>query len=166
MKQIVKLIKALNSNQEPWQLSGAVVLGMIVGFLPFFNIFELLFIFLAFILNINIFLFFLSVGLFEILAFVLDPVINKVGYTILTFEPLIAVWTFLYNIPYMRLTDFNNTVVMGSLIFSILFSVPMFFILNKLIIKYRQTIAKIFNKIPILKALKIFEIYDKVAGKD
>jgi hypothetical protein len=42
----------------------------------------------------------------------------------------------------------------------------MFFILNKLIIKYRQTIAKIFNKIPILKALKIFEIYDKVAGKD
>ncbi len=166
MNPIIKILKALNSNQEPWQISLAVIFGMVVGLLPFFNLTTLFFIFLVFIINVNIGIFILSASFFAVLGFILDPLLSKIGYLVLTLDPLIPLWTALYNIPYMKWTAFNNTVTMGALIVSLILAFPMFFILNKLIEKYREKIAWIFNKFPILKSLKIFTIYEKTVGKD
>ncbi len=166
MNPIFKILKALNSDQEPWQISLAVILGMFVGLLPFFNLTTLFFIFLVFIINVNVGIFILSASAFAILGFILDPILSKIGYFVLTIDPLIPLWTALYNIPYMKWTAFNNTVTMGALVISIILSFPMFVILNKLIEKYREKIAWFFNKYPILKSLKIFTIYEKTIGKN
>ncbi|NPA51840.1 MAG: TIGR03546 family protein [Aquificae bacterium] len=166
MNYIFKLLKALNSNQAPWQISLAFVLGMILGFLPFFNFFSFFVIVLAFVININISMFILSSGVFATIGLLLDPVFDKVGYAILTFEPLIPLWTFLYNIPYVQWTGYNNTVVMGSLAISLLLAVPIFFITNRLIIKYREKLAWIFDRIPILRGFKIFKFLETFKGQE
>jgi uncharacterized protein (TIGR03546 family) len=121
---------------------------------------------LVFIINVNIGIFILSASLFAVIGFILDPFLSKIGYIILTLDPLITFWTLIYNIPYMKWTEFNNTVTMGALVISLILSLPMFIILNKLIEKYREKIAWFFNKYPILKSLKIFTIYEKTIGKD
>jgi len=166
LNPILKILKALNSNQAPWQISLAVIFGMVVGLLPFLNLTTLFFIFLVFIINVNVGIFILSASLFAVVGFILDPVLSKIGYLVLTFEPLIPLWTAIYNIPYMKWTAFNNTVTMGALLISLILAFPMFVILNKLIEKYREKIAWFFNKYPILKSLKIFTIYEKTIGKD
>ncbi len=166
MNYILKILKALNSNQAPWQISLAVIFGMILGFLPFFNFFSFLIIFLAFIININISMFILSSAVFATIGLILDPLFHKVGFIILTLKPLIPIWTTLYNIPYIQWTGYNNTVVMGSLIISLVLAIPLFFILNKLIIKYREKLGWIFDKIPILKGLKLFKFWEITKGNN
>lgn len=166
MNYILKILKALNSNQAPWQISLAFVFGMILGFLPFFNFFSFLVIFFAFIININISVFILSSGFFATLGLLLDPIFDKTGYFILTLKPLIPLWTYLYNLPYVQWTGFNNTVVMGSLFLSLILSFPLYFVVNKLIIKYREKLAWIFDKIPILKGLKLFKFWETLKGQD
>ena len=166
MNYIIKVLSALNSNQAPWQISLAVVLGMVLGFLPFFNFFSFLVIFLAFIININISMFILSSAVFAGLGLILDPVFDKVGLWILTFDPLVPLWTYLYNIPYVQWTGYNNTVVMGSLFISLLLAFPLFFILNKLIVKYREKLGWIFERIPILKGLKLFKFWEITKGNN
>jgi len=165
LNYIIKILKALNSAQAPWQISLATVFGMFLGFLPFFNFFSLLIVILTFIINVNITIFILSAGIFATLGLVLDPIFDKVGYSVLTFSPLIPLWAKIYNVPYMQWTGFNNTVVMGSLFVSLILAFPLFFVLNWLIIKYREKLAWIFKKIPILKGLKLFKIFEKVQGE-
>ncbi len=166
MNYIFKILKALNSNQAPWQISLAFVFGMILGFLPFFNFFSFLIIFLAFVINVNIGIFILSSGIFATVGLFLDPLFEKAGYFVLTFKPLIGFWTFLYNIPYVQWTGYNNTVVMGSLVISIIFAFPLFVITNRLIVRYRQKLAWIFDRIPVLKGLKLFRFWETVKGED
>ncbi len=166
LSYLIKVLGALNSAEYPWQISFAVILGMFLGFLPFFNFFSFLVIFLALIININISIFILSSGLFATLGFLLDPVFDKVGFFILTFKPLLPLWTYLYNIPYVQWTGFNNTVVIGSIFVSVVLSPPVFIVLNRLIIKYREKLSWIFKKVPILKGLKLFKIYEKLQGSD
>ena len=164
LKSLIKILKALNSSQKPWQISLAVVFGMFLGFLPFLNFFSLLIIFLALIININISIFMISAGIFSILAFPLDFLFNKVGFFILTFEPLIPLWTKIYNIPYAQWTNFNNTVVAGSIFISLLLSGPLFIATNKFIRIYRSYIMEFLNRFQILRALKLTNIFEKISG--
>jgi len=164
MGSLLKILKALNSSQYPWQISLAVVFGMFVGLLPFFNFWTMFFIFLAFVININFGIFFLSASLFAVVGLFLDPVLHTIGKAILTADFLVPMWTAIYNIPFTRITDFNNTIVMGALAVSTVLSVPVYIAVKKAVLKYREKFAVLVNKYPILKALKLVSTYEKVAG--
>ena len=59
--------------------------------------------------NIHLGLFFVSSAFFAGIAYLFDPVFERIGYALLTSEGLNGLWTVWYNIGLMRLSYFNNT---------------------------------------------------------
>ena len=89
------------------------------------------------------------------------------GLAILTAGALKPLWTSLYNITLFRLENFNNSIVMGSLIFSLILFVPMYFLFNLLIAKYRNHLLRWVEKSRLMKffmASKLYRLYKTATG--
>lgn len=72
IKILKKIIKALGSDSSPNQLAFGFALGMILGLTPFWNIHNLLLIFIIAIISVNIGTVFLGFAIFGIIAPLLD----------------------------------------------------------------------------------------------
>ena len=107
---------------------------------------------------------FLSFAVFSGIAYLLDPLFHKIGYAVLTKESLQTFWTGFFSSPLAVLSNFNNSIVMGSLIFSALLAVPLFLVCNVLVSKYRSNIQGFLDKIPFLRSMKIVKTYQAIAG--
>jgi len=94
---IFKLLKTLNSAQSSWQITLAIVLGMISGFLPLTTPLNLLILFIAFTINIPLGVFFFMSVIFASLGLLLDPIFASLGYDILTNPTLEKLFTTMYN---------------------------------------------------------------------
>lgn len=167
LSQLAKLLKALNAETSPWQLSLAFVLGMIMGFTPLVSLHNLLILLLAFILRINFSGFLLSFGLFTGFAYLLDPLFIRIGESLLLDPSLKGFWTGLYNNDIWRVTHFNNTLTLGSLVASLLFSLPLFFLSRWLIIKYRAHILTWVRQtklVQVIKASEFFRVYQSLSN--
>lgn len=160
MKFIMKLFKALNSAQSPWQVTLAIVLGMIAGLTPISGIQTVVILLLAFVLNVHLGLFFVASGLFAGVAYVFDPVFEQVGYALLLNESLEGVWTACYNNGLMRLTHFNNTLVLGSTLLALLLALPIYLLLGWLIRRYRENLSGILSRYPHLGLFGILKVSD------
>jgi len=164
---LARLLKVLNSESEPGQISLAFCLAMIAGLTPFFSLHNLIILLLVLILRVNLSAFLLGLILFSGIAYIIDPLFHKIGYSVLLSEGLKDTWTTFYNNPYMRLTRFNNTILMGSLVFSVLLFIPLYFLSNFLILKYRSHVLEVVRKSKIMqffKATKFYKIYEKVSS--
>jgi len=147
---VLKLLKELNSAQSEKLISLAVVLGMIAGFLPFFNVFTFLIFFVAFIIRVPLGLFLASWGVFEIIGALLDPLFATSGYYILTSSFLKPLWEFIYNLPFMRWSGYNNTVVMGGFVWGVVIGSVIFVLMNKSFSFYREKLSLITKKYKFL----------------
>ncbi|MFW6134246.1 MAG: TIGR03546 family protein [Elusimicrobiota bacterium] len=165
LKLIKKLFKALNAEASPSEIAGGVILGCIIGLTPTFTLHNLIVVFLIIILKVNISAAIFSSILFGILGFAVDPLSHFIGQKLLLFDWLTPFWTALYNMPIIALSKFNNTIVLGSLIISIIIMLPLFKTTKKLVIKYREKLKYRVEKlkiIQILKSSKIYQLYRKV----
>ena len=163
IKAIVKLVKVMNSESEPAQISVAACLALIAGFTPVFSPHNLLVLLLVFLLRVNVSAFILGFIVFSGAAFLLDPLFHRVGLWVLTLPALEGLWTVLYGNLLWRLEGFNNSIVMGSLVVSLLLTIPLFLFFNMIIRRYRQHILERLRKlkiVKILKASKFYEIYE------
>lgn len=163
-QKIIKLFKALNSNSKASQIANSFCIGLLLGFLPKDNLlWYLLFVFFLFVrINKGCYGLLLIIG--SLIAPALDTLFGKVGYAVLTFAPLENVYAKLLDIPFIGFTKFNNTIVMGSLVCSLIIYVPLFIGVMLFIGVWRKTlaskisqsrIAKWFYKLPIV--LKFIE---------
>jgi uncharacterized protein (TIGR03545 family)/uncharacterized protein (TIGR03546 family) len=156
MNGILKLFKALNSSGKSWQISGAVALAMVAGFLPTSSLLLLDVLFIALILNVNFGVFMIFTVIFSGIGYMFDPMFESIGYAVLTSEGLNAFFTFLYNSALFRWSAFNYTLVTGSLVVSLALVIPVMLILNKLITTYRVQIAQNLNKWKFTKWMNLF----------
>ena len=163
MRFFIKLLRELNSSSNDKFISLAIVLGLIYGFLPSFNLFSFIILIIVFIFRIPFGLFLVSFALFKIIGHSLDTIFDNTGYLILT--SITHFWEFIYNLPLMRWSGFNNTIVMGSLVWGIVIGIFLYIILNKLIRIYREKVFSFLKKYKLLKWLvpniekkKIFRI--------
>ena len=164
---IAKVLKILNSESEPGQISAALCLSMVAGFTPLYSLHNLLILFLVLLLRVNLSAFILGLTLFSTVAFLLDSVFHSIGLAALTLGPLEGLWTLLYNSPFWRIERFNNSILMGSLVFSSLFFIPLYLVLNLAIRRYREHILEWVRKTRIMKAFtvsKIYRAYHSVSG--
>ncbi len=161
IRTVAKVLVVLNSeNERPSQISLAVCFALIAGLTPFFNIHNLLILLLVFVLRVNLSSFLLAFSLFSIIAYAFDPVFHIIGLNVLTAGALRDFWTALYNNTFFRLTNFYNSIVMGSLIFSILLFAPLFFILNYGVRKYRAHVLAWMKKTPLARAISGSRLYE------
>lgn len=164
IRQVLKVFKALNSNEKPWQLSLGLAFGGIIGLMPLWTPHNIFLLFLAFIINLNFALLLVGFFFFSGIAYILDPLFHQIGLAVLTSEGMQSFWVEFFSNPIFLINRLNNTLVMGSLIFSLAASVPLFFLVNLLIRKYRQHLQGLFEKIPLLKSLKLAKAFDTLSG--
>jgi uncharacterized protein (TIGR03546 family) len=167
LKAIVNLLKFMNSESDPGQISLAFCFSMVAGLTPFLSLHNILILLLVLFLKVNLSAFILGFVLFSGMAYMLDPLFHRVGFLVLTAEALSGLWTGLYNITILRLENFNNSVVMGSVLFSILFFLPLHITLKWAINNYRQYVFEWVKKLKlmqIIKASKFYKIYTSISG--
>lgn len=168
LKLLAEIMKIINSETDPRQISLSVCFAMIVGLTPLFCLHNLLIFFLVFSLRVNLATFFLAWPLFSGVAYLLDPLAHQVGLAVLQLPALNGLWTTLYSNAVFKLEKFYNSIVMGSLIFSAILFMPCFLFTNFMIRKYRENILAWVEKtrlMKILKASRIYAIYQTVAGQ-
>lgn len=166
LKMIANLLKILNSKADPFQISVALGLSMITGFLPLFTPLNLVILLLVLVLRVNISSYLLGSALFAGIAWFLDPVFHHIGLLVLTSGALEGLWAAFYNTVIGRLQRFSNSVVMGSLVFSIIFFVPLVLIMNAAIRRYREHLLVWVKKTRIMQVItasKLYSLYEKLS---
>ena len=162
LNQCLKLFKMLNADVDPSQIAGGLVLGMILGLTPLFSLHNIFFLFITCILRINVTATLASFAFFSGAAYLLDPVFVQLGERILTDIHLASLWTALYQHDIWRLSHFNNTLTMGSLVASLIFLLPVFLISRFLIIKYREKVLTWILKSRFVQALKATKWFQRL----
>ncbi|OGW41547.1 MAG: hypothetical protein A2010_05060 [Nitrospirae bacterium GWD2_57_9] len=167
IRMLAKLLKVLNSENDPAQISLAFSFSMFSGFLPFFTPINLLVLFTVFALRVNLSAYLLGMAFFAGIAYILDPLFHAIGLAVLSAAPLEGIWTAMYNSTIWRIQKFNNSVVMGSFIFAVLFFVPLVLLSNMLIRRYREHVLAWVRKTKLMKmitASNFYQMYEKVSG--
>jgi uncharacterized protein (TIGR03546 family) len=166
LTMIAKLLKILNSESEPTQISLALGFSMVSGFLPFIGPLNLMVLLIVFLLRVNLSAYFLGAAFFSGLSYFLDPLFHIVGLSVLTSVVLEGLWTSLYNSTIWRIQRFNNSVVMGGIVCAVLCLVPMVLVVNMLIRKYRDHVLIWVKKTRVMQlffASKLYSIYVKIS---
>ena len=166
LKLLGKFIKVLQSAASPKQIAWGFALGAIIGLTPIKALHNIIILILLIVLNINITSAILSLMIYSLIAWLLDPLFHTLGYFVLTdIAFLKPIWTSLYNAPIAPFTLFNNTVVMGGLIFSLILLIPNYLFFKWFVVRYRESWVEKIKKWKITKALlgsKLFQFYLKI----
>ncbi|MBU1432715.1 TIGR03546 family protein [Myxococcota bacterium] len=167
IKYIIKFIKILNSDEyTSGQLAASMTIGMIMGITPWFNAHHAVLIIFIIIFNVSFSISLFSMGIFSLIGAKFDNLFHHFGYYILNLDQMKEVYSNWYNSPII-LTNFNNTVLAGSLVFSILMApilFPVFLIAIKAYKKHvisRIRTSKIYKT---LKESKLVTFYEKIGA--
>jgi len=160
IKFIQSLVKSLHSEGTPGQVALGVALGACLGLTPLMTLHNLIIFAAIVLLNVSFAGGMLGWVLFTPIGFLLDPASDSIGRALLDAPSLRSVWTEWYNIPVVPLTEFNNSVVLGSIILWALLSVPIFFLARFGIARYRATIGARVSQLRIYKAVKASKVYN------
>lgn len=166
LKQFFGFLKLLNSETGSNQIASGIALGFILGFSPILSLQGLAVILIMLFFRVQIGAAFISAFFFAFVAYLLDPVCNSLGQSVLEIEALKPLFTELYNMPLVPLTKFYNSLVMGSGILGFLLS-PVIFLIAKIgVHKYRQTILAKFQDTKFWKLVKATSLYQWYAKYD
>jgi len=167
LKALARILKVLNSETEPSQISLAFCLALITGFTPLWSLHNLIVFLLALIIRVNLSTFILGTVVLSGMAYLLDPIFSWIGVIVLTADPFESLWTGLYNITLFRLAKFNNSIVMGSLLVSLALFVPTLILANLAIRSYRERVLQWVRKSRVVEALtatRFYSLYESVSG--
>lgn len=159
IKQLIALIKLLHSDTGQNQIAAGLAFGVFLGFAPFLSLQTLLVLLVVFLFRVQLGAAFLSAFFFKFVAYLLDPVADPIGRSLLESEPLRPLWTNMYNIPLLPMTRFNNSIIMGSFAISILLCPILFFVFRMLVVKYQVTVVKAVESTKIWKAFKATKLF-------
>lgn len=161
LKLIQALVKALHSEGTPGQVAAGLALGSILGLTPLMNLHNAVVFGLIVILNVSFPGAMLGWALFVPIGFLLDPLFDRLGRLLLLETPaLTPLWTSLYNTPVLPLTNFNNTVVLGSLVCALVFLAPLFFAGRLGVARYRATVGERIRRSSHYKAVTASKLYN------
>jgi len=165
--QIVKnFIQILRSGQTPRQIAGGFALGSMIGLMPLLTLQGAFLWLILFILDVNLSAALLSITLFTLISYLFDPIFHAVGYFFLAdMNALHGLWTDLYNAPIAPLTRFNNTVVLGSLLFGLVLFLPVYFGMKRFVLAYRLHLHSKIEKWKIYQVISkstLVRWYDKI----
>jgi uncharacterized protein (TIGR03546 family) len=159
---LAKLLKALNSEQSPNQLAMAVCLAAILGLTPLMSLHNIFVVLIALWFRVNLSILIVSYPLFALLGYLLSPVFESVGLSILQAQALVPMWESFFNTVIGRWSNFYFSGVIGSLIIAIASGVVLFPATRIAVAQYRvKWLAKFeqFKVTRMLKASKFWQLY-------
>lgn len=159
LKQIFQFLKILNSDTGTYQIATGIAAGFVLGMTPALSLQSLLIFICIFLFRVQPGAAFVSAFFFKFIAFALDPVFHSVGTAVLQMQSLESIFTVLYNLPIVPYTRFNNSIVMGSGVVSLI-AFPFVFILARILVeKYRRAVVDRIKETKFWKALKATTVY-------
>jgi uncharacterized protein (TIGR03546 family) len=168
LKLLQSLVKTLHSDGTPGQIAAGIALGAALGLTPIANAHNLVVVLLLAVLNVSFASGLLAWGVFVPVGFMLDPIFHRVGRMLLVDTPALRpMWTAVDNVPGLALTNFNNTVVLGSVVVWLVLFIPLYFAAKVGVVRYRETIGKKVMESKFYKALqasKVFNLYTFFRG--
>lgn len=162
LKAAAKLLAVLGSGTAPGQIALGAVLGMVAGLTPLGSAHNLLVLLLLLVLRANVPAFVVVWGVTTGLAYLLDPAFHAVGLALLTAGPLEGLWTALYNVPVLRLTRFNNSIVLGSLVVSLVLVAPAYAAVVWGVRRYRDRVLARVRSLKVVQALRASRLFRAV----
>lgn len=130
------LAQVLTAEDSSRQCAAGFSLGMIVGLIPKGNLTAIVLMTILCASRVNLAAGLLSAFLFSWIGMLLDPVAHNIGIWVLTQDALEPTFTWLYNLPVMPWTSFNNTVVLGSLLLGLACAFPLYRLTEPQFAKY------------------------------
>lgn len=165
LSYIIKFLKALGANSKPSQIANSFCIGFILGVMPKNNLlWWLVFVFFMFV-RINKAGYFIMMLIGAFVSPYLDPTFHKIGEFVLTYEPLVPVYSKLLEIPFVGFTRFNNTIVCGSLVGGLLAYLPLYIFMLVFIWVWRKWIAPFFNRSKVVKMFFQLPLVRKLTSK-
>ena len=167
LRTLARLLRVLNSETHPAQIAGAVSLAVIMGLTPLWSLHNLLILLLVLLLRVNLSTFLVTWAVFSGLAYLADPLFHRLGLALLTNGALHGLWEGLYHSPWGRLSGFNNTVMLGSLLAALVLAVVLFPVVARLVVQYRQRVRDWVRRSRLMtffKASKLYRLYDGLRG--
>ena len=159
--QIIKFLRVLGSEADPIQISLAIALAMIAAFTPLLSLHNLVVVFILLAFRINLAAFLLALTVLSGVAYLLDPVFHSLGLSLLQNEAMQATWIDMYNSTFWRVTHFNNTVLIGGLVISLIAFIPVVLIMNIFIHRYREHILVYLMKSKLMTYLQNSKMFTR-----
>jgi uncharacterized protein (TIGR03546 family) len=160
LKFLQSLVKTLHSDGTPTQIAGGVALGAALGLTPLMNLHNIVVIVLLAILNVSFGAGMVAWGVFVPIGFMLDPLFDRIGDSLLSMQRLQPMWTWMDNAPVFGLSNLNNTVVLGSVVGWLVLFLPVFIASRILVIKYRATLGAWFMRSKFYNAFAASQLYN------
>lgn len=142
LKQLIKLIRLLHTNNGALSLALGFSLGLFPGFAGYMSIMGLFTLLLVIFFRVQMGAYFLGYFFFSLVSLSLLEPMNSLGLYFLKLPALESMWTLFYSWPVMHWLKFNHTLVLGGQILAFVLFPFVFLILNALIQKYQQTVVK------------------------
>lgn len=161
LKLLQSLVKALHSEGTPGQVAAGIALGSILGLTPLLSLHNLFIVALIFLLNVSLPGAALGWALATPLGFALDPAFDAFGrWLLLDIPALTPLWTALANAPVVPLSNFNNSVVLGSLVAALLLFAPFYVGSRWCVRRYRETLGERVKQSALYRAITASKLYN------
>jgi len=161
LKLLQSLVRTLHSDGTPNQIAVGLALGACLGLTPLPNAHNLVILALLCVLNVSFGAGMLGWALFTPVGFLLDPVFDDIGRQLLAgTTALQPVWTAWDNTPLVPYTNFNNTVVLGSIAGWLVMFVPIVLLVRVAVVRYRATLAARLRRTRIYQAISASRLYN------
>jgi uncharacterized protein (TIGR03546 family) len=154
LKPIVKVIVALNGNLKKGQIAAGFSWGVLLGLVPAGNVFWILLFVVSFFFKHHHASKALVLAVIKLLMAFIAPAMDVLGWEILHIQALQPLFTDLYNMPFVPLTGFNNTLVAGGLAGGVALWLPVFFLIFALVPVYRNKAAPKIRNSKVMKTVK------------
>jgi uncharacterized protein (TIGR03546 family) len=147
------LAKALTQQDSPRQVAHGVALGALVGLVPKDNLTAIALMTVLCAARLNLGAGLLSAFAFSWIGLLVDPLSHRLGLWLLQQESLAAGWTWLYNLPVVPWTRFNNTVVLGSFVIGLALYYPLLRLSEPLIARVKPRLEERLRRYRVVQAL-------------
>jgi uncharacterized protein (TIGR03546 family) len=163
LKALQSLIKTLHSDGTPVQIAAGFALGAVLGLTPLMSLHNLLALAALALLNVSFGAGLLGMLLFTPVGFALDPLFDRMGQWLLSDTSMLrGLWTWLDHTPVLALANFDNTVVLGSVLGWLVLALPIFVLAHAGVIRYRDSVgAWVRNKrlYQTIMASRLYNVY-------
>ena len=162
LRPIRLLVSAVAAHDSPRQLAWGATLGMAVGLVPKGNLTALLLGMALFALRANLAVGLAAAGLFTWIGWLLDPSAHRLGWQILSWQPLQPFYTRVYDLPLVPWTGLNNTVVLGQLVLGMYLAYPVYRGSYLAAERWRESVVDRLRRYRVARALLGLDIASRV----
>ena len=155
LKLLQSLVRTLHSEGTPAQIAAGIAIGAALGLTPLVSLHNLFVVAALALLNVSFGAGLLGLTLFAPIGFLLDPLFDRVGSALLLrAEALRPLWELTDSTPVVAWFNFNNTVVLGSIVGWLVLFLPIYLLARLGVVRYRATVGERVAKSPAYKAIR------------